>query len=73
MSGAFTQDDLVAVNEAIRQLVQGKRRVSVTVAGRSTTYKDVDLSDLRRLRVEIRNEINRGKSRSILVKSRKGL
>ena len=73
MSGAYTQDDLDAVNAAIRQIIEGKRRVSVSVAGRSVDYQSTDLDKLRALRSEIVREVNRGSNRSVLVKSRKGL
>lgn len=73
---SFTEQDLQAVNAAIIDLVTGKARTTVSVAGRSVTYQTTQLSDLRALRTEIKAELAsaQGKNRTWLTRQRsKGL
>lgn len=72
---AWTNDDLQAVKTAIIDLIQGKRRTTISVAGRSVSYTQVNLKELREMRDEIAASLVRasGKSRSIRIRGGKDL
>lgn len=72
---SFTQTQLDKIETAILDLVTGQQVARVTLRGRTVEYVQADLPQLRALRDEVRNEINRGKKKStyILGVSRKGL
>ncbi len=80
MSGLWTQEDLVEVKRAIKELAIGKRLVRVSFSGingsnQTNEYAPVDLPALRTLHREMEAEIaatNSGSTVSI-VSSNKGL
>jgi len=61
---AYTSTDLSTVETAILALAAGQRAVQVTLSsGKTIRYAEADLSQLRKLRDEIRSEINSAASR----------
>ncbi len=72
---AYTEQNLIDVQQAIIDLAAGKRRVSVTINGRTMQYGQASLGELRRLRVEIQSERNAaaGEPAFVLTTTGKGL
>lgn len=54
---AYTQTDHDEITTAIVALGKGKRRVTVTTNGKSVTYGQANLAELKDLRSEIASEI----------------
>lgn len=81
MASSFTQQDIDNVNQALKDLGNGKRRVSVTWSDsggtRTVEYDKTKVEDLIALRDMMIGEFNanqpKPKSRSMLTRSRKGL
>lgn len=55
---AYIANDLLSVEAAILSLVQGTRKVSLTMGDKSITYDKADLPELRTLRAEINAELS---------------
>ncbi len=53
----YTQEDLNIVQSAIVALASGKRIVQVRINGKVLQYAQSDLTELRRLRDEIKTEV----------------
>lgn len=77
---AYTTADLENVQRAIVKIATGSMRVQVsfstTAGSRTVTYKSADLDELRALEQQIKESLSttdRGKSRTVLTRSRKGL
>lgn len=74
---AYTQTDLANVTAAITALATGSRVARVTIGDKSINYSDAELSDLRKLRGEIRAELmtasKRRGARVLLLRTSKGL
>ncbi|MCG5538954.1 gpW family protein [Halorhodospira sp. 9622] len=69
----YTEDDLKAVEQAIRDLALGERITRVTINGRTVQKAEVDLPQLRQLRAEIARQVRPGRSRPVRVNSEPGL
>ncbi len=70
----YTERDLNKVKRAILYLAEGKRVVSVSLAGREVKYGQAELPQLRELANEIQSELSKHQApRYTLIKSDKGL
>jgi hypothetical protein len=73
---AYTSVDLTNIETAIRALVAGTRKVSLTMGDKSIQYGVVDLPDLRALKAEIQAEIGvstGSRKRYFVIDASKGL
>jgi hypothetical protein len=73
---AYTSTDLTNIETAIRALVAGTRKVSLTMGDKSIQYSNVDLPALRELKAEIQAEIgvsSGSRKRFFVISSEKGL
>lgn len=72
---AYTSTDLTTIESAIIELAAGRRNVQVTLNGKSIRYAETDLPALRKLRDEIRAELNAaaGQKRFFRTSTSKGL
>lgn len=55
---AFTQTDLDEITAAIVALGKGQRRVSATINGKSVTWGQANLAELKQLRADIGDELS---------------
>jgi len=70
----YTERDLNKVKRAILYLAEGKRVVSVSLAGREVKYGQAELPQLQDLANEIQSALSRSSSpRYSLIQSDKGL
>ena len=70
----YTERDLAKVKRAILSLAEGKRVVSVSIAGREVKYGQTQLPELQNLANDIQSNLAKAKSpRYTLIKSDKGL
>jgi|LGVF01.1.fsa_nt_gb tRNA1(Val) A37 N6-methylase TrmN6 len=73
----FTQADLDSVNQAILDLATGERVVSITVAGKTTSFASVELAELKNIREVIAGDVTvatlPNRKQFMLATSRKGL
>jgi len=53
----YTQTDLQNIEQAIRDIIDGKRTVSLSMGDKAITYTKTDLAELRQLRNEIAFEV----------------
>lgn len=72
---AYTATDLANVEAAIRALMSGTRKVSLSMGDKSITYAQTDLKSLRELKQEILDEVQSPETRPrfVLFKTEKGL
>ncbi len=66
---SYTQTDLDKIKQAELDLVMGKRVVSLTFNGRTTTFQQANLDDLRYLKKVVANSIGSasGKIKRVVV------
>ena len=72
---AYTQQNLIDVEQAIVDLAKGKRVVRVIIEGKSIEYSQANINELKNLRAEIKAELQaaNGRPRFVLTTTRKGL
>ena len=74
---SYTADELAKVQQAIVDLAQGKRIVSVMANGKNIQYGQSQIKDLEELRNAMQLEINQASTntqrRFVLTQSSKGL
>ena len=54
---AYTQQNLIDVEQAIVDLAKGKRVVRVIIEGKSIEYSQANIDELKNLRAEIKAEL----------------
>ncbi|MFO1259067.1 MAG: hypothetical protein U1E78_11750 [Gammaproteobacteria bacterium] len=73
----YTLQDLQNVEKALMQLALGEKVVSFSrssaVGSQMVTFNQTQIADLERLRMQIKRQLNQGKSDFIKVSSSKGL
>ncbi len=73
----YTKNDLENVEKALLQLTLGEKVVSFSrstaVGSQTVTFNQTQVSDLERLRSQIKRQLHQGKSSLIKVTSSKGL
>ena len=72
---AYSQQNLIDIEQAIVDLAKGKRVVRVIIEGKSIEYSQANISELKNLRGEIKAELlaAEGRPRFVLTTTRKGL
>lgn len=73
----YTTQDLLNVEKALMQLTLGEKVVSFSrstaVGSQTVTFNQTQVADLERLRMQIKRQLDNGKSDFIKVSSSKGL
>lgn len=73
----YKYTDLESVEKALMQLTLGEKVVSFSrssaVGSQTVTFNQTQITDLERLRAQIKRQLNQGKSDYLKVSSSKGL
>ncbi len=72
---AYTEENLADVQAAILALATGARVVSLSMAGRTITYGQAQLNELKALRDDIKSDVDStaGRAKYVLTSTDKGL